>query len=89
MPQPTPPESVTPKPPTDWKYVIGTAAGAFLGRPVGLAAGAPADLLVLTASPLDDVRNTRSIAMVIRGGRPVDRLRPLGAPDLFEDLGCS
>ena len=34
-----------------------------------LAAGASADLLVLGANPLDNIRNTRSIEQVWIGGR--------------------
>jgi Amidohydrolase family len=35
-------------------------------------AGKLADLVILTANPLDDIRNTRKIELVIRGGRPCD-----------------
>lgn len=59
-------------------------SGAFLGRAVGLAAGAPATLVVLEASPLEDIRNTRSIAEVVHRGHLVDRRLPLRAPDLFD-----
>jgi imidazolonepropionase-like amidohydrolase len=38
-----------------------------------LAPGKRADFLVLDANPLDDIRNTRRIAAVYIGGRPVDR----------------
>ncbi|HUQ52622.1 MAG TPA: amidohydrolase family protein, partial [Gammaproteobacteria bacterium] len=38
-----------------------------------LAAGKRADLLVLDASPLDDIANTRRIARVYIGGVEVDR----------------
>jgi imidazolonepropionase-like amidohydrolase len=41
-----------------------------------LEAGKSADLLVLDASPLDDITNTRRIAMVILRGAPVDRSQP-------------
>lgn len=49
------------------------AAGDFLGHSWGLAPGDPASLLVLDASPLDDVRNTRAIHAVIHRGRVIDR----------------
>jgi imidazolonepropionase-like amidohydrolase len=38
-----------------------------------LAAGYSADLLVLSANPLDDIRNTRAIEAVYLQGRIVDR----------------
>jgi imidazolonepropionase-like amidohydrolase len=34
-----------------------------------IAAGKLADIVLLTANPLGDVRNTRKIELVIRGGR--------------------
>ncbi|HJT17052.1 MAG TPA: amidohydrolase family protein [Thermoanaerobaculia bacterium] len=36
-----------------------------------MSEGSPADLVVLTANPLDDIRNTRSIASVYKDGVPV------------------
>ncbi len=45
-----------------------TKAAEFLGVPWGIGAGLPANLLVLDASPLVDVRNTRRIAKVIYRG---------------------
>ena len=42
-----------------------------------LEAGKSADLLVLDANPLDDITNTRRIAMVILRGAPVDRSQPV------------
>src|SRR5207302_642924 len=38
-----------------------------------LAAGKSADFVVLDANPLDDIRNTRTIAGVYLGGRRLDR----------------
>jgi len=38
-----------------------------------LAAGKSADFIVLNANPLDDIRNTRTIASVYLGGRKLDR----------------
>ena len=34
-----------------------------------IAAGKLADMMLLTNNPLDDIRQTRSIELVIRGGR--------------------
>jgi imidazolonepropionase-like amidohydrolase len=50
-------------------------SAAFLGladRGV-IAPGKRADLLVLDANPLDDIRNTRRIADMYLGGKAVDR----------------
>lgn len=38
-----------------------------------VARGKLADLVVLDADPLDDIRGTKKIAAVIVGGRPHDR----------------
>lgn len=35
--------------------------------------GKRADLLVLDADPLEDIRNTRTLELVIRGGEVIDR----------------
>jgi imidazolonepropionase-like amidohydrolase len=40
-------------------------------------AGKSADFIVLDASPLDDITNTRRISMVILRGAPVDRSQPI------------
>lgn len=50
-----------------------TEAGAFLGRDFGVNAGDDANLVVLDASPIADIRNTQAIAMVIHHGAIVDR----------------
>ena len=50
-----------------------TAAGDFLGRSWGLAPGDEGTVLVLDASPLEDIRNTRRIHLVVHHGRIVDR----------------
>jgi len=50
-----------------------TEAGAFLGERVGLRVGDRANLLVLAASPLDDIANTQAITHVLYRGRVVDR----------------
>lgn len=57
-----------------------TAAGDLLGYSWGLAPGDPADLLILDASPLDDVRNTRKIHTVVHHGRRIDRAAPAAGP---------
>ena len=50
-----------------------TDAGAFLGRRYGVTPGSEANLVVLDASPLEDIRNTQRIAYVIQHGVIVDR----------------
>lgn len=54
-----------------------TAPGRFLDVPIGLQPGDRANLLVLNASPLDDIRHTQEIARVLYRGQPVDRSRLL------------
>lgn len=52
----------------------GTAARVLNAPGIGtIAEGQLADLVLLTANPLDDIRNTRQIRLVIQGGRVVDR----------------
>lgn len=48
-------------------------AGRFLGRRYGIAPGDVANLVILDASPVDDIRNTKTIWNVIHRGRLVDR----------------
>jgi imidazolonepropionase-like amidohydrolase len=48
-----------------------------LGDTGTLEAGKSADFMVLDASPLDDITNTRRIAAVILRGAPVDRSQPV------------
>ena len=50
-----------------------TAAGELLGRSWGLAPGDEGTVLVLDASPLEDIRNTRRVYAVIHHGNVVDR----------------
>ncbi len=50
-----------------------TAAGRFLDAPFGLQRGDRANLLVLDASPLEDVRHTQNIHQVIYRGQIVNR----------------
>jgi imidazolonepropionase-like amidohydrolase/Tol biopolymer transport system component len=62
--------------------VAATGTGAeVLGSPdVGvLEVGRLADLVILDADPLEDIRNTRLIGVVIQGGRVVDREALRGA----------
>jgi imidazolonepropionase-like amidohydrolase len=48
-------------------------AGKFLGRSYGVQPGDQADLVVLEASPLEDIVNTQRISMVVMRGRVVVR----------------
>ena len=60
---------------TPWQGLAAstTEAGDFLGRSFGLQEGDEANLVVLEASPLADIRNTQRIVMVIHHGRMVER----------------
>ena len=60
---------------TPWQALAAstTEAGVFLGRSFGVRPGDEANLVVLDASPLDDIRNTQRIALVIHHGAIVDR----------------
>lgn len=53
-----------------------TAAGDLLGRGWGLARGDEGSLLVLGASPLDDVANTQAVFAVVQRGVVVGRAGP-------------
>jgi hypothetical protein len=55
-----------------------TAAGDFLGRPVGFRDGDLADFVGLTGDPTADVNQTRALSLLILKGRVVPRepLRP-------------
>jgi imidazolonepropionase-like amidohydrolase len=48
-----------------------TRAGEFLGRRFGVQPGDAANLVVLDASPIDDITNTQRISMVVMRGRAV------------------
>jgi imidazolonepropionase-like amidohydrolase len=54
-----------------------TLTGEFLGKSFGVMPGDEANLVVLDASPIQDIRNTQQIAMVIHHGKVVDRARLL------------
>lgn len=58
-----------------WKALAAatTAPRKFLHRPSGISIGDLADLVVLEGSPIDDIRNTQGIRMVIHDGKVIDR----------------
>jgi imidazolonepropionase-like amidohydrolase len=60
---------------TTWQALAAstTAAGEFLGRPFGVNPGDEANLVVLDASPIEDIRNTQRIISVIHHGEIVRR----------------
>jgi imidazolonepropionase-like amidohydrolase len=60
---------------TPWQALAAstTKAGEFLGRDYGVGPGAEANLVILEASPIEDIRNTQRIFMVIHHGNVVDR----------------
>jgi imidazolonepropionase-like amidohydrolase len=60
---------------TPWEALAAATinAGAFLDRAYGVAAGDLGDVVVLDASPLEDIANTQRIAMVVMGGSVVFR----------------
>ena len=63
-----------------WDALAATTihAGRLLGRKWGMSAGDDASLIILDASPLDDIRNTERIQAVILRGVKVNReaIRP-------------
>ena len=60
---------------TPWQVLAAATIepGRLLGRSFGVRVGDEANLLLLDASPLDDIRNTRAISTVIHHGVVVDR----------------
>ena len=50
-----------------------TVAGEFMGRAWGLSEGDEGSVVLLDASPLDDIRNTEKISAVVHHGVVVDR----------------
>jgi len=67
---------------TPWQALRGstTAAGAFLGRSYGVDAGDEASLVVLEASPIENIVNTERIAQVVHHGQVVDRAALIAPP---------
>lgn len=49
-----------------------------------IAVGRRADLVVLARSPADDIRNTQTVLMVMRGGIVQERIDPMPIPPLAE-----
>lgn len=60
---------------TPWQALAGntTLAGEFLGRDYGVSLGDEANLVLLNASPIEDIRNTQRIFAVVHHGQVVDR----------------
>ena len=60
---------------SEWQALAAatTKAGEFLGRESGVTEGSVASLVVLEASPIEDIANTQLIDMVIHHGEVVDR----------------
>jgi imidazolonepropionase-like amidohydrolase len=57
-----------------WSATVGPARFAGLDKQLGsIAAGQIADLVLLDASPLENIRNTRKIFAVVQGGRLLAR----------------
>ena len=50
-----------------------TVPGEFWGKSFGVQPGDEANLVVLSASPIEDIRNTEKIEMIIHHGKVVDR----------------
>jgi imidazolonepropionase-like amidohydrolase len=50
-----------------------TVPGEFLGQPFGVRPGSLANLVVLEASPVENIGNTQKISMVIHHGKLVNR----------------
>ena len=57
------------------------AAGELVGRSYGLDPGDEGTFVVLDASPIEDIRNTRKIHRVVHHGEVVDRAGLLSVPD--------
>jgi len=61
------------------------ARAVGLGDVAGhIAVGRRADLVVLVRNPADDIRNTQTVTMVIRGGVVHERTDPMPVPPLAE-----
>jgi imidazolonepropionase-like amidohydrolase len=57
-----------------------TDAGAFLGLEYGVTVGSLGNLVVLDASPVDDIAATRQIVLVVHRGAVVERTLPVSRP---------
>jgi imidazolonepropionase-like amidohydrolase len=77
--------------PRDALRAATVSAGEFLGRPYGVRPGSQADLVVLDASPLDDIANTQRIDLVVMRGRVVTRVDapPAGTVTAADDGGLT
>jgi len=64
---------------TPWQALASATVtpGVFLGARYGMRSGALANLLVLSASPVEDIRNTQKIEMVFVRGEAVDGIGPV------------
>lgn len=60
---------------SEWQALASatTLAGGLIGQSFGVQAGDVANLVVLDASPIDDIKNTQAISMVVHHGAVVDR----------------
>ncbi len=70
---------------SNWEALAATttAPAQFLNAPFGLQSGNRANLLILNASPLEDIRHTQDIHRVIYHGRVVNR------PELLDEAASS
>lgn len=59
-----------------------TLAGDLVGQSFGVRKGDLANLIVLNASPIEDISNTQDIEMVIQHGQPINRA------GLLQDTGA-
>jgi imidazolonepropionase-like amidohydrolase len=67
---------------------LDAARAVGLGDVAGqIAVGRRADLVVLVRNPADDIRNTQTVTMVIRGGVVHERTDPMPVPPLAEAPG--
>lgn len=59
---------------TPWQALASATVtpGVFLGARYGMRSGALANLAVLSASPVEDIRNTQKIEMVFVRGKAVE-----------------
>ncbi|MCH8020175.1 amidohydrolase family protein [candidate division KSB1 bacterium] len=64
-----------------WQALAATSTvpGEFWGKSFGVQPGDEASLVVLSASPIEDIRNTEKIEMIIHHGKVVDREKLIAA----------